>query len=334
MTVLREALRWLGPDRTRVAAALLIGIGALLIGLQVAYADADWLAQAQIGMIWLFVAGMMVVVSTQLAPRVRQRFWTAVGPGLALLALGIVVPDYAVFLAGGGFGWLIIAPIVLRTHVRMEYQQAIRYMRHGQLDEAIAQMDGLVEAEPEDPDHHQFRADLHRLAGHPERAQSDYEQVIRLDPDSSLGYIGLSEVRAQSGDYAAARGPAQQALEREPDSWLPAYNLGMIEDRLAEPQAAIEHLQNALKVGLPHRRYHITTRLWLARAYMRLGQRDEASEQIKALREAHDALEDWEIVFESEQAALLRALMEPDIRLAARLVRGEAGLDALELPAG
>lgn len=328
--MLRDVLHWLGPHRTRVVAALLIGTGALMIGLQVAYAGADWLAQAQIGLIWLFVAGLMGVVSTQLAARVRQRFWTAVGPGLALLALGIVVPGYAVFLAGGGFGWLIIAPLALRSHVRMEYQQAIRHMRYGELDEALALMDGLVEAEPDDPEHFQFRADLHRLAGHPDRAQSDYEQAIRLDPNAAAGYIGLAEVRAQAGAFEAARGPAQQALERDPSSWLPAYNLGMIEDRLDEPQAAVEYLQNAIKAGLPHRRYHLMARLWLARSYVRLGQPDEAGRQIEAMRGAREALGDWEIVFESEQAALLRALMEPDVRLAARLVRGEAGLEALE----
>ena len=328
--MLREVFHWLGPNRTRITAALLIGIGALMIGLQIAYADVDWLAQAQIGLIWLFVAGLMGVVSSQLNARVRRRFWTTVGPGLALLALGIVVPGYAVFLAGGGFGWLIIAPLALRSHVRMEYQQAIRHMRYGELDEAIALMNGLVEAEPDDPEHFQFRADLHRLAGHPDQAQADYEQVIRLEPDAAAGYIGLSEVRAQSGDFEAARAPAQQALEREPDGWLPAYNLGMIEDRLNEPRAAVEHLQNALKAGLPHRRYHLMARLWLARSYVRLSEPDEAERQLKAMRDAREALNDWEMVFESEQAALLRALMEPDVRLAARLVQGDAGLEVLE----
>ncbi|HML20476.1 MAG TPA: tetratricopeptide repeat protein [Aggregatilinea sp.] len=328
--MLREVVRWLGPHRTRLIAALLIGTGALMLGFQVAYSGADWLAQVQIGLVWLFVAGLMVVVSTQINVRVRRRFWTSVGPGLVLLALGIFIPDYAVFFAGGGFGWLIIAPIILRTHVRMEYQQAIRHMRHGELDEAIAVMDELVQTEPDDPEHYQFRADLHRLANHPEKAQQDYEQVIRLDPDSASGYIGLSEVRAQSGDFEAARAPAQQAVEHDPQSWLPAYNLGMIEDRLDDPAQAVEHLQAALKAGLPHRRYHVLVRLWLARSYVRLGQREEAGRQVEALRAAREALNDWNLVFESEQAALLRALMEPDVRLAERLVQGSAGLEVLE----
>ena len=71
-------------------------------------------------------------------------------------------------------------------------------------------------------------------------------------------------------------------------------------------------------------------RLWLARSYVRLSEPDEAERQLKAMRDAREALNDWEMVFESEQAALLRALMEPDVRLAARLVQGDAGLEVLE----
>ena len=54
-----------------------------------------------------------------------------------------------------------------------------------------------------------------------------------------VGYNGLAEVHLQSGEYDKALPFARQALEHEPDEWVPAYNLGMIEDRLTQAFGSI-----------------------------------------------------------------------------------------------
>jgi tetratricopeptide (TPR) repeat protein len=211
----------------------------------------------------------------------------------------------------------------------MEYQQAIRHLRNNEFAEAIALVDALIANEPDEPGHYRFRADLHRLSGDLPAAMADYQRVVELNPESGQGYVGLAEVHAQQDDYRTAREFALSALEREPRYWLNAYNLGLIADRLEDPAEAIEHLEQALRLGLPHSRYRLLVRLWLARNSARQGQMDTAQQHLDRLRREAAGLHEWHIIFESEQAAALRGLLEDDIRLAQQLVDGSLSLEAL-----
>ena len=104
----------------------------------------------------------------------------------------------------------------------------------------------------------------------------------------------------------------------------------MVEDRLGEAQAAVEHLELARAAGLPHRRTALLVDLWLARNYLRAGDREAARQRLDDMRQHRAALRDWYAVFESEQAAPLRASLEADVRLAERLLDAGDGLAILE----
>ena len=61
---------------------------------------------------------------------------------------------------------------------------------------------------------------------------------------------GLAEVELQAGRFEAAQKAAHKAQELAPQEWVAAYNLGMIEDRLAnhaagcmpsQPRPAVEN---------------------------------------------------------------------------------------------
>ncbi|MBN1200431.1 MAG: hypothetical protein JXJ20_01120 [Anaerolineae bacterium] len=324
-----ELVNWLGPTRTRILAALLAGAGVIGLALQAAFYGKSWLLPAQLGLIWLFLAGLALVLSSRLTGRGRQRLWLALGPGLALLGLGLLVPDMALVFGGAGLGWMVAGQLVLRSRVRMEYQAAIRHLRRSEYTEAVAVMDKLIQAEADNPNHYRFRAELSRLVGHLDNARADYEHVIRLAPNTAGGYTGLAEVHAQSGDFQTARRYAVQALEHEPRQWLTAYNLGMIEDRLGQAAAAVEHLNMALAAGLPHSRYRLLTHLWLARNHYRQGHIETTHTQIDLLRKQARGLNDWQIVLESDQAAPLRRLLGADVRLAEQLLTDEAPLELL-----
>ncbi|NLX09090.1 MAG: tetratricopeptide repeat protein [Chloroflexi bacterium] len=324
--MLRELGRWLGPERTRFLLALLAGGAAVSVGLQVAGRDADWRGPVQMAVLWLLMAGVALIFGSRMPAEDRGRFWLAVGPGLVLLGLGVLLPDRALFFSGAGLGWIVVAQVVLRPRVRQEYQAAIRHLRRGRLPEAIAVMDEMIAAQPDAPGHHQFRAELCRLADRLEQAVESYRQVIRLAPESAAGYLGLAEVYAQQGQYAAAREYAVQAFEYDPHDWLTAYNLGMIEDRLGAAEPAIVHLEQASQLGLPHSRYRLLTRLWLARNHYRQGQLKSAQAQLDLLRKEQSGWQDWQLILESEQAAPLRRMVQADVDLAGRLLAPDAPL--------
>lgn len=289
------------------------------LALQAAFPDRAWTQRAQMALVWGVLAGLALIIVSRVPSDQRTRLGLILGPGLLLLGLGVVVPDWALFFAGGGLGWMVAAPMLLRGGVQMEYQAAIRHLRRSEYPEALAAMRPLVEAEPENPDHRRFCAELHRLSGNLDQALGEYEQVIRLAPESSMGYIGLAEVYAQQGRYDLSLPQARQANERAPGEWLTTYTLGLVLDRLKLAEEAVRVLEQALVTGVPHSRYRLMTHLWLARNYARTGDADSARVHVRALRQEARGLKEWQIVFGSEQAAPLRRMMEADVMLAQRL---------------
>ena len=116
------------------------------------------------------------------------------------------------------------------------------------------------------------------------------------------------------------------AFEREPDHWVMPYNLGMIEDRLEMFGQVTEHLQTALAVGIPEGRHRLLVQLWLSRAAARTGQPEAFEEALAALKREKRGLSEWRTIFESEQAATLRAVLEKDVTTAQKLADG-AGME-------
>jgi tetratricopeptide (TPR) repeat protein len=259
-----------------------------------------------------------------------RRFWLLLGPSLVLIGLAVVVPDQAPLLAGGAVGWVLVDMAVLRGQTRMEYQSAIRSLRRGDYAQAICVMDGLIQAEPDTPEHYRFRANLYRLAGDWKRAEQDCEQIIRQMPGSADAYLGLAELYMQHGELDRAREYAQAALERDTRSAMIAYNLGWIEDRRGDAAAAAGYIDQSLAAGLPYSHYRLLARLWLARNYHRLGRDDEARQQLQLMRKQAKGVHDWRIIFESEQGTVLRDLFEEDVRVAQQLLTADATLEALD----
>jgi tetratricopeptide (TPR) repeat protein len=289
----------------------------------------SWVRLIQSVLLIVFLVGAAFIVISRFPPDERKQLRLALTPSLLAVALGLLFPQYLLFFALAGIGWLFIALMIVRGRVRQEYQTAIKHMRNNEFDDAIKVISDLIKRESENADHRRFRAELFRLSGKVKRARADYEKVIELSPDSGVGYNGLAEVYLQDGEFEPALGYAQKALEREPDHWVAPYNLGMIEDRLNMSKEAVEHLQQALKVGVPDSRHRLLTHLWMARAYQREGKDADVTSEIDQMKKEKSGLEEWQTIFENEAAAVLRTVLESDVQLAKRLVNGEAAADVL-----
>lgn len=326
--MLRDFQIFLGPARLRLL-LLLLGLTGLL-SLMLNAVDAPWVTGVQTGLLLAFIVGMALIIGSRLGTEARKRWLAILAPVIGATILSLTVAsDFALPLMGAALGWVAAGTVLLRPRVPKPFQQAIRHMRRGQYEDAVREMDTLIKQDGDNPDNYRLRAEIFRLWGKLDRARRDYSTITELDPDSAVGFNGLAEVHLQAGDYGPARDAGLRALELAPDTWVTAYNLGMIEDRLQDAAAAIEHLQLALQQHVPDARHRLLIHLYLARAYKRSGDGQAAQAQIDLLKRQRAGLEEWQALLKHEEAAPLRAVLEADVDLARDLVDGSRGVDQL-----
>ncbi len=322
--------RWWGDPLVRRLAVWAALAALALVVVNLAWPGQSRARLASLAIIILSVIGAPLLTAGRLGPRGQRRYLLAVGPMLLLVAAGALLPDLAPLFGGAAIGWILVSQVLYRSPTQMEYQRAIRAMRRGEYEDAIRRMDALLAATPDAAEHWRFRAQLHRLAGHPKQARADYERVAALEPHGAAGYLGLAEVAAQQGDFEGARSAALEARARARGNWAPAYMLGMIEDRRGDAAAAVRALDEALAVPISEARFRLLARLWLARNTYRLGQTEAARAHVEGLRREAKALAEWRLLFNSPHGAALRAMFAADVAQAERLLTPAAPLTILD----
>ena len=329
--MLEQFRLFLGPARVRALILLLAVTGLVnLILNALDRQESPWVTSAQSLMVIIFLVGMAVIIGGRLSREQKMRWLSVLAPAVGAIVLGVtVLPQFLLPLAGVAAGWVVAGVFVFRPRVPKEYQLAIRHMRNGAFQEAVHAMNDLVKEDSQNPDYYRLRAEIFRLWGKLDRALKDYQQIADMVPDSAVAYNGLAEVYLQSERYPEAREAGLKAYELAPEEWVAAYNLGMIEDRLVQPEQAVEHLQVALQLGVPDVRHRLLIHLYLARAYSRLGDVESAKIQIGLIKRQSSGLEEWQHLLRHEQAAPLRAVLAGDIALAQAIVDGKAEPEVL-----
>ena len=319
---------FLGPARLRAFFLLLALTG--LASLILSAVDVVWAASGQTFMVLMFVGGTIIIVGGRLDPDARSRWIAILIPAVGLIILAFVVlPRFLLPLMGASIGWIIAGTFLFRPRMPKEFQAAIKHMRKGNYHDAIHSMNALIREDSQNEGYYRLRAEIFRLWGKLDRARKDYEQMTVIAPDSAVAFNGLAEVNLQSGRFEDARVAGLTAFQLAPDEWVAAYNLGMIEDRLQDAQATIEHLNLALKQKVPDARHRLLIHLYMARAHSRLGDKSAAQEQIALLKKQRSGLEEWQNLLKHDEAAALRAVLAEDVDLASALVHDEASIEAL-----
>lgn len=328
---MRAFADWLGAGRTQFIVMLLALTGLASLILNAVGQQQVWVRLVQSLLLIVFLFGASATIILRFDPHMRRQALYVVGPAILALALGLIAPiqNAMLFALPIALGWMGLALLSMRGRVRREYQAAIRHMRHGEYKEAINVMSELVREEPDVPDHYRFRAELYRLSNRLKKAREDYQQVVRLLPNSGVGYNGMAEVHLQDGEYDAALPFAQKALELEPNEWVPAYNLGMIEDRRKHWANVEAPLQQAVAAGIPDSRHRLLAYLWIARALVNQGRLADAEEAVSKLQRERNGLKEWETIFQSEEAAVLKNVLLADVELAKQLADGKLAVSAL-----
>lgn len=319
---------FLGPERFNLLLGLFIGTG--LFSIVLLAVPAEWSVTLQTLSLLVFFIGAAIIIGGRLDAEQRRTWLAVLVPGFGLVLLGNFFASLRALFWGGAFGWVLVGLMIFgRTRAPQQYRTAIKAMRKNDYKSAVDAMTDLIKTEPDVPNHYRFRATLFRLWDKPDRARRDYNKMLEISDDVAgqvEAYHGLSELETQLGRYEQALAAAQQALELAPGQWVAAYNVGMIGDRLGQTQPVIDHLEQALALKVPDARHRLLIHLYLARAYMRLGQTDAANASIAKLKRESAGLREWQAIMKSEQAATVRAALQADVQSAQAIVQGD--LDA------
>ena len=320
--MLKRLQIFLGPRRFRALLALLgtTGLASLALnGLGEASAQAT---AAQSLLLVVFLLGSLIIFLGRLPREERLRWLAIILPSvLAILIGSIALPHLTGLFVGAGLGW-IVAGIFIFGDPRgpQNYRAAVKAMRERDYQSAIASMTAEIREKPKQPEHFRFRAELHRLAGDLKSARADYQRMAALDPRSAVAFNGLAEVELQARRFEDARRAALKAHELAPDEWVAAYNLGMIEERLHQDDAALSHLNEALALKIPDSRHRLLVHLYLWRIHQRRADHESAKAARAALKREKAGLEEWQVIMSADEAEALRAVLSADIKEASRLI--------------
>jgi Flp pilus assembly protein TadD len=225
------------------------------------------------------------------------------------------------YLASGNFAGVVQ---LLRPATRDEnlaIDLALAYQRMGNLDEAKATLTTALDTSPSSlhlantlaliylsQDQHEIATSLlaKQLALHPDdlEAQIDYFRVLAVNDQQEAGaplgkqllttaphnfdvlYLnGLLE--RESGDYAAAKGHLEEAVQLDPNHADCRYNFGVALARLHQPAEARVQFEKAIQLGWNGPEIHYD----LGNVYKALGEANLAASQMKLYQQAEQAKE-------------------------------------------
>ncbi len=318
---------FLGPRRFRALLALLGATGLASLALSVLGEASPLATAAQSLLLVAFLLGSLILFLGRLPREERLRWLAIILPSALAIVIGsVALPHLTGLFLGAGMGW-IVAGIFIFGDPRgpQNYRAAVKAMRKRDYQAAITSMTAEIRQKPQQPEHFRFRAELHRLAGDLKSARADYQRMAALDPRSAVAFNGLAEVELQARRFEDARRAALKAHELAPDEWVAAYNLGMIEERLNQDDAALRHLNDALTLKIPDSRHRLLAHLYLWRIYQRRADLESAKAALAALKREKAGLEEWQVIMSADEAEALRAVLSADIKEASRLITdGEA----------
>jgi len=119
----------------------------------------------------------------------------------------------------------------------------------GQLDQAIAQYEQALKANPGYGEAHDNLGVALVKKGRLDEAIAQFQQALKVDPEDALAFNNLGMANAQQGKLEEAIARYQQALQINPDFDRAHSNLGLALVRLGRLSEAIAQYQQALRIN-------------------------------------------------------------------------------------
>ena len=128
-------------------------------------------------------------------------------------------------------------------------EQADRVDEEADYQGAIAVYTRMIEAHPEDAFLRAKRGRLYWVMKDWQSASDDFDDAIRIDPTSIVGYAARGQIRNEAGDLRGARADLSKAICLDPDAWLVRWVRARVFLQLGELDSALEDVNAVLRGG-------------------------------------------------------------------------------------
>jgi tetratricopeptide (TPR) repeat protein len=145
--------------------------------------------------------------------------------GLALIAMHLGDPEEALALVTDGLRRLDaeLGPDTQTLHRSiLRYNRAQLLGRLERTDDALAEYDEAIAADPHHSEYHLERAELHRRKGNVDAALADYSAAIAASPPYPEPYYNRADIEFETGDLEGAVRDLTRVIDLDPtmvDAW-------------------------------------------------------------------------------------------------------------------
>ena len=144
------------------------------------------------------------------------------------------------------------------------YARAVAYYHDARLDEALDEIESLLEEEPDNPYFHELHGQMLFESGHPDEAIAPNRRSVELEPTAPLLRINLAIAMIATENPEYREEAAQQlrvALDIEPDNAFAWYQLSILHDRNGDTALAqLATAEQAYATGDTVRAYQFAMR--------------------------------------------------------------------------
>ena len=138
-----------------------------------------------------------------------------------------------------------------------------------------------------------------------------YQRVLELEPDNVIAINNLAWIMSEEqGKYAEALELAQKGLKIAPDYFDLIDTRGVVYYRLGEYEKAVQDFTTCMALYPSATPASVATRLHLARALARLGQKDKAIEELKQILDSGTRIGGLSTADLADAQRLLKQLQE------------------------
>ena len=141
---------------------------------------------------------------------------------------------------------------------KLHYNRGIEWAAKGDYDRAITDYDTAIRINPGNGDAFYNRASAWGNKGDHDRAIADYDAAIRLNPKDAASYNGRAYERVAKGDYARAIADYDTAIQLDPKLAVALLARARVRYYTGDFLRAVSDLEQSLKID--HNEY---TSLWL-----------------------------------------------------------------------